>query len=185
MPSPRVASFIDASVIEADIVPVGSERALPPASAGLTAPADVAERSDARRRRDRGAKVGRPLNAEAEEAVSTVFDAMKREMNIADTADKAGVGEKRVKSVMKAAKSKMQAAVEEYVDIHLVAAKVAALKGDARPAEWALENIAVEGERVVDPPQKNVPQAAPTFNIGFAIGGMPQRVALPAAKTDK
>src|SRR5439155_1238146 len=87
---------------------------------------------------------------------------------------------RKVREVVAAAKETLQRRVGEYVEIHIVAAKVAAMKGDADPAQWALENIAVEGERVVDPPQKNLPPAAPTFNLGFVIGGMPQRPQLPA-----
>lgn len=184
MPSTRVSSFVDATVLEAELVPTGTERALPPASRELLAPAGVSERADKRRRREHPAKVGRPSNAEQVEAVNTVFEAMKREIDpsIEDMAAAVGAGQdgRRVKDIMRTAKSALQQAVGEYVEIHKVAAKVAAMKGDSRPAEWALENIAVEGERVVDPPQKNLPPAAPTFNLGFVIGGMPRQQALPA-----
>ncbi len=179
MPSPRVSHFAAER----------TTRDLPPASSELIAPSDVSERSDKRRRQAHPAKVGRPSNAEQVEAVNTVFDAMRKEIdpNVGDLAVAVGAGQdgRRVREIMTTAKEAIQRRVGEYVEVHMVAAKVAALKGDARPAEWALENIAVEGERVVDPPQKNLPPPAPTFNLGFVIGGMPQRVALPPVTTDK
>lgn len=178
MPSTRVASFIDATVLEAELVPTATERALPPASAELCAPSDVAVRSDKRRRQEHPAKVGRPTNDEAAEAASIVFDAMKREMTVPETAARIGAGQdgSRVKAIMKTAREVIRERLTEYVDIHLVAAKVAALKGDAGPAEWALENLDVDGERVVTPPSKNQAPTAPTFNLGFVLGGMPRQL---------
>jgi hypothetical protein len=185
MPSTRASKFLSVIDIEAEVVPTGSTtRALPPASAELNAPAGVADRSDARRRREHPAKVGRPSNAEAAEAAAVVFDAMKREMTVPETAARLGAGQdgRRVKELLKTAREVIRERIGEYVDIHLVGAKVAALKGDTRPAEWALENLDVDGERVVTAPNKNPPQVAPTFNLGFMIGGIPaQAKQLPAA----
>lgn len=178
MPSIRPSNFVDAEVLE------GTERALPPASAELRAPADVAERSDARRRRQHPTKIGRRSAEEQEEAIATVFEGMRKELTVGEMAAEAGLSQdgRKVRDIMETAKEKMQRRVGEYVDIHMVAAKVAALKGDAEPAQWALENIAVEGERVVTPPQKNLPPVAPTFNLGFVIGGMPARVLPPSSE---
>lgn len=195
MPSTRASSFVLRQLVEesglpvfyveGELVPQGrTTRALPPASAELSAPAGVVERSDARARREHPAKVGRPSNADAAEAASVVFDAMKREMTIPETAARLGAGQdgRRTKELLQTAREVIRERIGEYVDIHLVGAKVAALKGDTRPAEWALENLDVDGERVVTAPNKNPPQVAPTFNLGFVIGGIPaQAKQLPPA----
>jgi hypothetical protein len=68
-----------------------------------------------------------------------------------------------------------------YVELHAKAATKAATRGDARPAQWALEHLSEGNERVVEP----APQAA-AVNVGvqvvlpsFAAPG-PQNPALPA-----
>lgn len=68
---------------------------------------------------------------------------------------------------------------EEYTDMHFVAAKIAAAKGDAAPSQWALERISAEGEegkgriRIIEPlkTEGDAPQM-PTINIGLALGGI-------------
>lgn len=189
MPSPRVSHFygepdLDA-ILDAEYVP--TTRSLPPASEGLLAPSDVSARADKRRRDAHPGKVGRPSKEHDDRTVHEVFEGMKRGLDVGEIAANAACGQdgRKVREVMSAARETMQRRVGEYVEIHMVAAKVAAMKGDAEPAQWALENIAVEGERVVNPPVKNLPPPAPTFNLGFNIGGMPQRVALPAATDSK
>lgn len=114
-----------------------------------------------------------------------VFEGMRKGLKIEEIAANAETGQdgRKVREVMGAARETMQRRVGEYVEIHLVAAKVAAMKGDAEPAQWALENIVTEGERVVAPPQRNLPPPPPTFNLGFVIGGMPQQ-AVPAKLTE-
>lgn len=182
MPSPRVSSFLD--ILDAEYVP--TTRSLPPASEGLIAPSDVASRADTRRRQEHPARIGRPSKAQDDQTVHEVFEGMKKGLSIGEIAANAECGQdgRHVREIMSTAREAIQRRVGEYVEIHLVASKVAAMKGDADPAQWALENIAVEGKRVVDPPAKNLPPPAPTFNLGFVVGGMPQRVALPPAVTD-
>lgn len=88
-----------------------------------------------------------------------------------------------VRQTIREARKTMQERVDEYVDLHLLATKNAADKGDARPAEWALERIEEDGERVVSPPAAQAPTAMPTLAIGIALGGIPQTVqALPPAQ---
>lgn len=182
MPSPRVSNF----VLDAEVVPTGrTTRDLPPASEGLIAPSGVSERADKRRRQEHPARIGRPSNEAQGQTIHEVFEGMRKGLEIEDIAANAGCAQdgRHVREIMSTAKEQMQRRVGEYVEIHIVAAKVAAMKGNADPAQWALENITVEGERVVDPPQKNLPPPPPTFNLGFMIGGMPQRAALPPAKS--
>lgn len=160
-------------------------RHLPPASPELRAPSGMSDRADYRRRRQHPGRVGRPSEDDETEGATAiaVFEAMRREATPQELAAEIGAGQdgKRARDLMKTAKERLASRIDEYVDIHLVAAKIAALEGDAKPAQWALENIAIEGERAVDPPAKNLPPPAPNFNLGFVIGGMPAPVrALPA-----
>lgn len=183
MPSTRSANFAD-DYVDGELIPTGlTTRDLPPASRELRAPSDVADRADARHRREHPAKVGRPRNDDAESTIGAVFEALREGLSPRETAEEIESTPRRAKELMTTAKQRMARRIDDYVDAHLVATKVAAVSGDAKPAQWALENIAVEGERVVDPPAKNLPPAAPTFNLGFVIGGMPQTPRqLPPAK---
>lgn len=69
---------------------------------------------------------------------------------------------------------------EEYADLHFVATKIAATKGDAAPSQWALERISAESAdgkgrvRIVEPlkSDSDTPMM-PTINIGLALGGIP------------
>lgn len=163
--------------------PVDESRALPPASLELRAPADMADRADRRHRQEYPAKVGRPRRDAEESTAATVFEALRDGLSPRETAEEIHATPKRAKELMSLAKQRMARRIDEYLDAHMVATKIAAVEGDAKPAQWALENIEVEGVRVVDPPMKNQPPPAPTFNLGFAIGGMPAPVrALPLPK---
>src|SRR4029077_18155779 len=71
------------------------------------------------------------------------------------------------------ARTTLQRRARYYLDLHAQAAAMAACEGDAKPAQWALERIAEEGDRVVDEPKSAAPAAPPQFNLGFVIGGMP------------
>jgi hypothetical protein len=62
------------------------------------------------------------------------------------------------------------------VDIHLEAARTAALTGDAKPAQWALEHIQDGEQRVVEREKAGTGQ--PSISIGIAVGGIPQPRAL-------
>jgi hypothetical protein len=52
------------------------------------------------------------------------------------------------------------------------------MNGDAKPAQWALERIHEDGDRVIDPPKAEETKAPATFNIGFKIGGLPEGVVV-------
>lgn len=77
-----------------------------------------------------------------------------------------------VKELVKSARALFARRAEFYVEAHAQATLVAAGKGDASPAEWALERIAEAGERIVDPPKADVGRPA-AVSIGIQLGGMP------------
>lgn len=81
---------------------------------------------------------------------------------------------KSVRQLIRDARAKFARRADFYVETHATAAAVAASKGDARPAEWALEHIAEEGERIVDSVKVAAPLAPAAVNIGIAIGGIGQ-----------
>lgn len=60
-----------------------------------------------------------------------------------------------------------------YAMLHIEAAKMAALKGDARPAEWALQTIReAGGQAVVEPAAaKAVAESGTKVFIGVSLGG--------------
>jgi hypothetical protein len=63
----------------------------------------------------------------------------------------------------------------EYARLHLQAAREAALKGNASPAEWALTTVKRLGESaVVEPAQKGLPagQGGVKILIGVKLGGV-------------
>lgn len=78
-----------------------------------------------------------------------------------------------VREIIKEARATLQRRAVFYLDLHAQAATVAAEQGDAKPAQWALERIAEEGDRVVDEPKSAPAAAPPQFNLGFVIGGIP------------
>lgn len=84
------------------------------------------------------------------------------------------VASQPVKDLIRQARERFIQRVDRYVDAHLIAAETAALAGDAKPAQWALEHIQFEGERVVEPVDTR-PQGQPAgLRIGVVIGGIPQ-----------
>ena len=79
------------------------------------------------------------------------------------------------------AREKISSNAEEYATIHLGAAKMAALKGDAGPSQWALERLSAPSEdgkgteHIIDPPAAaQSGPSGPVINIGVALGGMNQ-----------
>ena len=74
-----------------------------------------------------------------------------------------------VREAIKAARHALASAAETYVELHMLATEVAALKGDASPAQWALERIAEGADRVVDAPKSG--PSMPSVQIGIALGG--------------
>jgi hypothetical protein len=86
-----------------------------------------------------------------------------------------------LRKAIREARERLTANAGLYVELHAKAAALAATRGDARPAQWAMEHIADGSERIVEP----APQAA-AVNVGvqvvlpsFAAPG-PQNPALPA-----
>jgi len=62
----------------------------------------------------------------------------------------------------------------DYARAHFEAAKAAAMKGDARPAEWALQHIkAPGGATVIEPPAKGPSEGGVKILIGVNLGGLP------------
>lgn len=63
----------------------------------------------------------------------------------------------------------------EYASVHFEGAKMAALKGDTRPAEWALTHIRRPGDTaVLEPPKKESEggSSGPRVIIGVQLGGI-------------
>jgi hypothetical protein len=56
-----------------------------------------------------------------------------------------------VRAVLRAGRQAFARHAADYVELHWRGAAVAASKGDARPAQWALERIKADSERVVEP----------------------------------
>lgn len=188
MPSARASRFVDTETLMAQadrgdsIQQTGPDsRSTPPASGGLRAPADKLDRTDRRDRRNHPAEPG-PLTDEARDRVVDLTLRMMNKLTPKQIAIEAGVSTDAtvVKSIIKTARRSLVDRAEFYVEAHAIATLQAALEGDAKPAQWALERIAEQGERIVDAPEAEKPQVAPTFNIGFQIGGVPVK-SLPAA----
>jgi hypothetical protein len=153
-----------------------TSRALPPASDGLRAPAGVSSSVSAAQRRHPG-KPGRLTENERDSVVDTTMALMDK-LTATEIAAKAGTSRdgRTVRSIIKAARTALQQRAEFYVEAHAAATVVAAAQGDAKPAQWALERIAEGEDRIVDR-DKNEGPSAPTFNIGFNMGGVPKQLA--------
>lgn len=184
MPSARASRFVDTETLIAEglspVFPVGAtSRTQPPASAGLRAPADKLVRTDQRDRQAHPAEPG-PLTDEARSRVVDLTLRMMDKLTPKQIAIEAGVGTDAtvVKQVIKAARRSLVDRAEFYVEAHAIATLQAALDGDAKPAQWALERITEQGERIVDAPEAEKQQVAPTFNIGFQLGGVPLKPTL-------
>jgi hypothetical protein len=74
------------------------------------------------------------------------------------------------------AREALQARAQKYVDLHAKAAEKAASRGNANPAQWALEHISAldaDGQEIrvvssgVDRQVIDVGSRAPTINIGW------------------
>lgn len=97
----------------------------------------------------------------------------------AEIAKKVGISTQArpVREAIKVARQVLAGAAEKYVELHMLATEVAALKGDATPSQWALERIAEGGARVVDAPKTG--PTGPGLRIGIAVGGVPTQRSLP------
>lgn len=127
-------------------------RTCPPQSAGLP-PSNVyhdrsKNRSRNRFRRRHPAKKGRPTSDEQDVVVRTIIAKMDRKSPEAIARlVKRDVG--TVRCVIRAAREAFARHAEDYVELHWRGAVVAASKGDARPAQWALERIQAEDTHIV------------------------------------
>lgn len=130
-------------------------RTCPPQSAGLP-PSNVYHDRSKNHSRDRfrrrhPARKGRPTNAERDALVRTIIGAMDKK-----SPEAIAVLVKRdvciVRFVIRAAREAFARHAEDYVELHWHGAVVAASKGDAGPAAWALERIQADGKRVIDLP---------------------------------
>lgn len=155
-------------------------RYAPPASDGIVAASGKAVESAERRRRNYPAKRG-PLTLETTENVietalvilTETADREEATRAIRTAAVELGVeaNGKPIKAVIRAAREALARRANDYADLHWKASVMAALKGDAGPVQWAIERIAEGGQRIIDAPKSG--PAAPTLQIGIALGGMP------------
>jgi hypothetical protein len=86
------------------------------------------------------------------------------------------------KSIREAALALLVDRLPEYAAMHFEAAKMAALKGDAKPAEWALTTIKSHGNAaVVDLPKNTPTEGGIKIFVGVKLGGPDKE--LPASTT--
>lgn len=171
MPNARPSTFVSP--------PTGlTTRDLPPASEGLRAPAGVTGRPDKRHRQRHPGTPGRMSDPDRDSFVDTVM-ALADKLPPIDIARATGTSTsgRAVREVIKSARTALQARAEFYVEAHAMATIAAAAEGNSKPAEWALTHIAEGEDRVVDPEKKETTQVAPTFNLGFVLGGVPVALA--------
>jgi hypothetical protein len=70
--------------------------------------------------------------------------------------------------ILNAAADAIERGALEYVAAHRQATRIAALKGDSKPAEWALLHT-----RVVKPVEKEAAAAGLIVNVGVMLPGLP------------
>jgi len=84
------------------------------------------------------------------------------------------------KELLEEVRLSLREALPEYARLHLDAARISALRGDARPAEWALQTIKAGDEPVVAPVAKDSVGGGVKVMIGVNLGGLPEGAkALP------
>lgn len=92
-----------------------------------------------------------------------------------DPAKRNGVLKRR----MQAVKAKLAMSLPIYAKLHLKATQVAASKGDARPAEWALGQIEVDSHRAVDVSKGGgVADGGIKVFVGVKVGNLPPSVVV-------
>ena len=78
-----------------------------------------------------------------------------------------------VEGLGKTARAILQANLPEYAELHLQAAQEAAIKGDARPAEWALSQVKAGKEgQTVEPAAKTPSDSGVKVYVGINMGGI-------------
>lgn len=163
MPSTRLCNAVSDPVHQA-----------PPASEGLRAPHGALVRTEIRDRANSDRKVHKD-EAEAQGVVDLTLRLMGK-MSTMAIARETGVDPRTTTDIIKRARRSLAERAEFYVEAHAVATVQAAIAGNAKPAQWALEHIAEEGEHIVDPVKTEEKVAPQTFNIGFKMGGLPDGV---------
>lgn len=159
-------------------------RHAPPASPGLTVPSGKQVHADVRRRQRHPGKPGPiPLATTEQLVAKAMTDTTSTPQEIAKAVGVSTSGVP-VREAIKKARQVLANAAEKYVELHMVATEIAAMKGDAGPAQWALERIAEGGQRVVDAPKTGGP-TGPGLRIGIAVGGVPQRSLPPTVDIDE
>jgi hypothetical protein len=95
-------------------------------------------------------------------------------LSTADISKALAIPPSKVKEVIEEAGLIIEANAAEYARIHMTAAKVAAEKGKAEPAQWALERLGV-----VQPAPAPQPggTGGPTIKIGILLPGLSRESA--------
>lgn len=148
-----------------------STRSSAPASPGLP-PARRIVPHHTRKRRKHPARQG--TRAQKTEAlVAAAMEVLTKGARPEDAAVKVGLDAsgRTVREVVLSAREVFARHAKFYVEAHVIATQMAAEKGDAEPAQWALERIADSGERVFDPPKTHTSPASVV--LGIQIGGIP------------
>lgn len=152
---------------------VPSKRRRPPSGKGLPS-AGHDENTTARKRRLHPA--AKKAKLQKTEDIIEAAELVLAGKSLVDAAVATGVAvdSRPVRELVQEAREKFHRRVDDYVEIHLTASKMAALDGDAKPAQWALERIAAEGVRVFDQPDAAAAAKPASVSIGIRIGGIPQ-----------
>lgn len=166
MPSPRSTGFVEA----------------PPASEGLRAPSAHRRRKDYDDAAAHPGKPGRMTEQQADQVVALTLRLMDK-LTPVEIAIEAGVSTsaKPVREIIRAARLKLRERADFYVEAHALATATAAANGDAKPAQWALTQIAEGEDRVIDPEAKATATGPIQLTVGFALGGVPNPAPVPLA----
>ena len=88
----------------------------------------------------------------------------------ADAGKALGLSKAKVDEMLDTTRLELMARASEYADLHLIAAKNAAEKGKAEPAQWALERIGVV--KPPEPEQGDRGRGGTVIKIGIALPGL-------------
>lgn len=83
----------------------------------------------------------------------------------------------------RAAKAILRENMPEYAELHLEAARNAALEGDAKPSQWAMEHVKIVDKPIVDPAPKEGGAGGVKVFLGIKIGSVPE-AAISAVVTE-
>lgn len=93
-----------------------------------------------------------------------------------------GLTRPELKALIERAKFNFAAKAERYVEAHaesveagLKLGNAAGLRMAAEASQWAMEHMALDGARVVDPPVKVEDHGGPKILIGVQVGGINQQ----------